>query len=666
MPLLADRIQETSTTTGTGTLILGGAVSGYRTFNAAFANGNVVFYTIDDTLGNWEVGYGTVGSGTLTRDAVLESSNADNEVSFGSGVKRVFCSAPTRALLPNQTSNSGKFLTSDGISPSWATISQMSYPSAGIAVSTGSAWGSSLSAPSGALVGTTDSQILTNKTISGADNTLSNIANASLTNSSITFGATSQALGSTVSALNAVSIGQSTAAAGAFTTLSASSTVSGTGFSTYLASPPAIGGTTPAAGAFTTLSASSTVSGTGFSTYLASPPAIGGTTPAAGNFTTLSASSTVSGTGFSTYLASPPAIGGTAPAAGSFTNFSYTGTLTGGTGVINIGSGQLYKDASGNVGIGTSSPATILHVAAATYTTSVTVSNGSGASEWQQNGNNDLYISNYTASGAAIFRTNSTARLRITSDGNYEFKQNTGSGNNSVSFDTTIQNALTLDSSGVLSTYSGIEVSGTNSGNRNAYIDFHSDNTYPDYSLRIIATPGANGLRIFEARGTGGINITVAEAGPIGFSTSNVERLRIDSSGNLISTAVYAATVGATNRDLYIDNTGKFGYVSSLRASKVNIEDLTDTSWLSQLNPVSFNYRKKAEDGSYTDEIDGDIQYGMIAEDVEMVRPDLCFYDETENGLELRGIQYSKLVPVMLKAIQELHAEIEQLKQRIN
>jgi hypothetical protein len=54
-----------------------------------------------------------------------------------------------------------------------------------------------------------------------------------------------------------------------------------------LSSPPTIGNTTPNTGAFTTLSASSTVSGAGFSTYLASPPAIGGTTPAAGTFTTL-------------------------------------------------------------------------------------------------------------------------------------------------------------------------------------------------------------------------------------------------------------------------------------------------------------------------------------------------------------------------------------------
>ena len=91
----------------------------------------------------------------------------------------------------------------------------------------------------------------------------------------------------------------------------------------------AIGGVTPAAGAFTTLAASGAVSGSGFSTYLASPPAIGGSAPAAGSFTTLAASSTVSGTGFSTYLASPPAIGGSAPAAGSFTNLGATGTLSG-------------------------------------------------------------------------------------------------------------------------------------------------------------------------------------------------------------------------------------------------------------------------------------------------------------------------------------------------
>jgi hypothetical protein len=61
-------------------------------------------------------------------------------------------------------------------------------------------------------------------------------------------------------------------------------------------------------------------------------------------------------------LSSPPTIGGATANTGTFSNLSYTGTLTGGTGVINIGSGQVYKDATGSVGIGTSSPSTKLDV----------------------------------------------------------------------------------------------------------------------------------------------------------------------------------------------------------------------------------------------------------------------------------------------------------------
>lgn len=71
-----------------------------------------------------------------------------------------------------------------------------------------------------------------------------------------------------------------------------SNTVSGTGITNLFGSPPAIGGTSAAGGAFTTLSASSTVSGSGFSTYLASPPAIGGISAAAGTFTNLTATGT--------------------------------------------------------------------------------------------------------------------------------------------------------------------------------------------------------------------------------------------------------------------------------------------------------------------------------------------------------------------------------------
>lgn len=75
---------------------------------------------------------------------------------------------------------------------------------------------------------------------------------------------------------------------GVFTTLSASSTVSGAGFTARFAVPGPIGSTTPSTGAFTTLAASSTVSGAGFTTLFGAPPAIGSGTPSTGAFTTLS------------------------------------------------------------------------------------------------------------------------------------------------------------------------------------------------------------------------------------------------------------------------------------------------------------------------------------------------------------------------------------------
>jgi hypothetical protein len=123
-------------------------------------------------------------------------------------------------------------------------------------------------------------------------------------------------------------VAATTSGPGAFTTLSASSTVSGAGFTAYFASPPALGGSAPNTGAFTTLSASSTVSGVGFTSLFSSPSAIGNTAPSSGAFTTLSASSTVSGAGITALFASPPAIGGTAPAAGAFTTLSATSTIT--------------------------------------------------------------------------------------------------------------------------------------------------------------------------------------------------------------------------------------------------------------------------------------------------------------------------------------------------
>jgi hypothetical protein len=96
--VLNDRVKETSTTTGTGTLNLAGAVSGFQTFVAGIGNSNVTYYAIvNDSGTEFEIGIGTVTDAspdTLSRTTILESSNSDSAVNFSSGTKTVFCTLP--------------------------------------------------------------------------------------------------------------------------------------------------------------------------------------------------------------------------------------------------------------------------------------------------------------------------------------------------------------------------------------------------------------------------------------------------------------------------------------------------------------------------------------------------------------------------------------------
>ena len=95
--VLKDRVKETTTTTGTGSVTLAGAVAGFQTF-AAIGNGNLTFYTITDNT-DWEVGIGMyLSTGpTLERNAVLDSSNSGNRVDLGAGTREVFVTYPSSA-----------------------------------------------------------------------------------------------------------------------------------------------------------------------------------------------------------------------------------------------------------------------------------------------------------------------------------------------------------------------------------------------------------------------------------------------------------------------------------------------------------------------------------------------------------------------------------------
>jgi hypothetical protein len=104
MALVKDRVMETTTSTGTGTINLAGAKTGYRAFSDAFTTGDSVYYAIVGGA-EWEVGTGTVTTGspwTLSRTPV-SSSNANALVSFAAGTKDVYCTITADVAMQSAT-----------------------------------------------------------------------------------------------------------------------------------------------------------------------------------------------------------------------------------------------------------------------------------------------------------------------------------------------------------------------------------------------------------------------------------------------------------------------------------------------------------------------------------------------------------------------------------
>ena len=101
--VLNDRVKETTTTTGTGTINLGGAATGFETFVAGIGNSNTTYYCIaGQGTAEFEVGIGTVTDAspdTLSRTTILSSSNSDSAVNFSAGTKDVFCTLPASKTI---------------------------------------------------------------------------------------------------------------------------------------------------------------------------------------------------------------------------------------------------------------------------------------------------------------------------------------------------------------------------------------------------------------------------------------------------------------------------------------------------------------------------------------------------------------------------------------
>ena len=127
--VVKDRVKVVSTTTGTGTLTLGAAASGFQDFSV-IGDGNTTYYAIvDSAAGDWEVGIGTYTSSgtTLSRDTILESSTGGTAINFAAGDKDVFVTYPAeRAVYQDESTGTAyapAFASSNGLVVNNMTVS---------------------------------------------------------------------------------------------------------------------------------------------------------------------------------------------------------------------------------------------------------------------------------------------------------------------------------------------------------------------------------------------------------------------------------------------------------------------------------------------------------------------------------------------------------------
>ena len=138
-------------------------------------------------------------------------------------------------------------------------------------------------------------------------------------------------------------------------------------------------------------------------------------------------------------------------------------------------------------------------------------------------------------------------------------------------------------------------------------------------------------------------NVTIADA-----------RMRIKNDGQVLMPDVYYDAVGTPYQELYIDNTGKLGYLSSSERYKENINSINNVEWIYELRPVSFTY--KSDPNKL-------LQFGLIAEEVEKINSYFVSYNK--EGL-VETVNYGQLITPLLKALQEQQKQIETLEEKLS
>jgi hypothetical protein len=332
---------------------------------------------------------------------------------------------------------------------------------------------------------------------------------------------------------------------------------------------------------------------------------IGGTTPSTGKFTSLTNTGLTSGRVVYTTTGGLETTSGNLTFDGSTVtalNTAYTGTLTGGTGVVNLGSGQFYKDASGKVLIGASS-------SDLTATTRAMVIGSEGFAV-QYAGTTGTYFK--VTPGAA----NDVVALTVDArTGAYP----------SMTFGTSATERMRIDSSGNL-------LVGTTNNSLGSTNNFYCSGVIASGAP---TSTGYSNVSAAQLEGPSGrifcnhINGTDSGAFYLGFGYNGGGIGSITQSGN--TAVLYNSTSDARLKENIVD------------APLGNIDDV---------KVRSFDWKS---DGSH-------VEYGFIAQELVEVAP--YAVHQPQDPKEMMAVDYSKLVPMMIKEIQDLKQRIKTLENK--
>jgi hypothetical protein len=339
-----------------------------------------------------------------------------------------------------------------------------------------------------------------------------------------------------------------------------------------------------------------------------------------------------------------------------------------------LGNSKLYQT-GGQVGIGATKPASALDVAGR-INSSVGYRIAGGPQLYMPGGSaagNTAIGNSLNSITTGLFNTAIDGCCGLSSDTTHSY--NTTAGNTVVdnlpgSFITAIGNAAFNEGTGDYNTGigGGVALLGIPTGKSNTAIGYGAivslntglqNNTLGEESLYNITSGSYNiaiGYNAGELFTTENNNIDVANNGTTGDSGV----VRFGTSGTQTSffvAGVNGVNVGANTSSLLIDSSGQLGTISSSRRFKTDIQDMGDASRdLMRLRPVTFIYQKPFADGSQP------VQYGLIAEEVADVYPDLVAY--SADG-QIQTVKYQMLAPLLLNEVQRDQTEIRELDEQM-